>query len=94
VASVALDVSGRPLLVFSNPLGGRSAGGFALDLVPVFLQALADRAGITLHATVQAGENPHHAAEAVFKALGRALRAAVEMDPRVVGVPSTKGILE
>jgi imidazoleglycerol-phosphate dehydratase len=94
MASVALDVSGRPLLVFSNPLGGRSAGGFALDLVPVFLQALADRAGITLHATVQAGENPHHAAEAVFKALGRALRAAVEMDPRVVGVPSTKGILE
>ena len=45
MASVALDVSGRPLLVFSNPLGGRSAGGFALDLVPVFLQALADRGG-------------------------------------------------
>jgi imidazoleglycerol-phosphate dehydratase len=94
VASVALDLSGRPLLVFSNPLGCRSAGGFTLDLVPVFLQALADRAGITLHATVQSGENPHHAAEAVFKALGRALREAVEMDPRVMGVPSTKGILE
>jgi imidazoleglycerol-phosphate dehydratase len=94
MASVALDLSGRPLLVFSNPLGSRSAGGFSLDLVPVFLQALADRAGITLHATVHAGENPHHAAEAVFKALGRALREAVEMDPRVMGVPSTKGILE
>ncbi len=94
MASVALDLSGRPLLVFSNPLGNRSAGGFSLDLVPVFLQALADRAGTTLHATVHAGENPHHAAEAIFKALGRALREAVELDPRVTGVPSTKGILE
>ncbi|MGB6064241.1 MAG: imidazoleglycerol-phosphate dehydratase HisB [Desulfomonilaceae bacterium] len=94
LASVAIDLSGRPLLVFSNPLGGRSAGGFSLDLVPVFLQAMADRAGATLHATVHAADNPHHAAEAVFKALGRALRQAVELDPRVAGVPSTKGILE
>lgn len=94
LASVALDLSGRPLLVFSNPLSGTSAGEFALDLVPVFLQALADRAGITLHSTVHAGENPHHAAEAIFKALGRALREAVEMDSRVTGAPSTKGILE
>ncbi len=94
LASVAVDLSGRPLLVFSNPLGSRNAGEFSLDLVPVFLQAVADRAGTTLHATVQAGENPHHAAEAVFKALGRALREAVEMDPRVTGAPSTKGILE
>jgi imidazoleglycerol-phosphate dehydratase len=94
LASVALDLSGRPLLVFSNPLGDRSAGEFSLDLVPVFLQALADRGATTLHATVHAGENPHHAAEAIFKALGRALREAVEMDPRVTGAPSTKGILE
>ncbi len=94
LASVAIDLSGRPLLVFSNPLGGRSAGGFSLDLVPVFLQAMADRAGVTLHATVHAADNPHHAAEAIFKALGRALRQAVELDPRVAGVPSTKGILE
>ena len=94
LAHVALDLSGRPLLVFSNPLADRSAGDFALDLIPVFLQALADRAGITLHAAVKVAENPHHAAEAIFKALGRALREAVEMDPRVRGVPSTKGILE
>jgi imidazoleglycerol-phosphate dehydratase len=94
LASVCLDLSGRPLLVFSNPLSDRNAGKFALDLIPVFLQAFVDRAGVTLHATVQGAENPHHAAEAMFKALGRALRQAVEFDPRVKGVPSTKGILE
>jgi len=94
LASVILDLSGRPMLVFDNPLSDRSAGGFSLDLVPVFLQALADRAGITLHATVLSAQNPHHAAEAVCKALGRALREAVELDARVKGIPSTKGVLE
>jgi imidazoleglycerol-phosphate dehydratase len=94
LASVALDLSGRPLLVYANPLSHRSAGTFALDLVQVFLQALAERGRITLHATVHAAENPHHAAEGLFKALGRALREAVEEDPRVKGFPSTKGILE
>ena len=94
LASVALDLSGRPLLVYSNPLDDRRAGEFLLDLVPVFLQALADRAGITLHVSVPMGENPHHAAEAVFKALGRALREAVESDPRSTAIPSTKGVLE
>lgn len=94
LALVALDLSGRPLLVFSNPLSDRNAGEFALDLVPVFLQALADRAGITLHVSVITAHNPHHAAEAMFKALGRALRDAVEPDPRGTRVPSTKGVLE
>jgi imidazoleglycerol-phosphate dehydratase len=94
LASVTLDLSGRPFLVYTNPLCDRNAGTFALDLVPVFLQAMADRGGITLHACVRTAENPHHAAEAVFKALGRALREAVELDPRVTGVPSTKGVLE
>ncbi|MBI4963785.1 MAG: imidazoleglycerol-phosphate dehydratase HisB [Desulfomonile tiedjei] len=94
LASVTLDLSGRALLVFSNPLADRSAGDFAMDLVPVFLQALSDRAGITMHASVHTAENPHHAAEAIFKALGRALREAVEIDPKVKGIPSTKGILE
>jgi len=94
MASVTLDLSGRPFLVYSNPLGDRAAGEFTLDLVPVFLQALADRAGITLHVTVETAENPHHAAEATFKALGKALKEAVEIDPRIKGVPSTKGILE
>jgi imidazoleglycerol-phosphate dehydratase len=94
LASVALDLSGRSYLVYSNPLGSRNAGEFSLDLVPVFLQALADRAGITLHASVHAAENPHHAAEALFKALGKALREAVELDPRIKEIPSTKGVLE
>jgi imidazoleglycerol-phosphate dehydratase len=94
LASVALDLSGRPYLVYANPLADRFAGEFALDLVQVFLQALTDRAGITMHVSVQAVDNPHHAAEAIFKAVGRALREAVEMDARVQGVPSTKGILE
>jgi imidazoleglycerol-phosphate dehydratase len=94
LAMVTLDLSGRPMLVYRNPLGDRTVGTFSLDLVPVFLKAFVDRAGITLHATVVAADDPHHSAEAVFKALGRALRQAVEMDPRVQGVPSTKGILE
>jgi imidazoleglycerol-phosphate dehydratase len=91
LASAALDVSGRPYLVYTNPLADRAAGQFRLDEVSVFLQAFVDRAGITLHATVHTAENPHHAAEALFKALGRAIRVAVERDPMVIGVPSTKG---
>ncbi len=94
LATVALDLSGRAFLVYANPLDDRRAGEFLLDLIPVFLRALADRAGITLHASVQAAENPHHAAEAIFKALGRALGDAVERDPRVKDVPSTKGVLK
>jgi imidazoleglycerol-phosphate dehydratase len=94
LTSVSLDLSGRPYLGYSNPLFDRWVGEFALDLVPVFLQALADRAGITLHVTVHTAQNPHHSAEAVFKALGRALRQAVELDSRITGIPSTKGILE
>jgi imidazoleglycerol-phosphate dehydratase len=94
LASVALDISGRPYLAYHNHLDDRFAGEFALDLVPVFIQAFVDRAGITLHVTVHAADNPHHAAEAIFKALGRALRDAVETDPRVSGVPSTKGVLD
>ncbi|MEW6139238.1 MAG: imidazoleglycerol-phosphate dehydratase HisB [Thermodesulfobacteriota bacterium] len=94
LASVTLDLSGRAFLVYSNPLSDRWAGDFALDLVQVFLQAFADRSATTLHATVHTADNPHHAAEALFKALGRALRVATELDPRTGDVPSTKGILE
>jgi imidazoleglycerol-phosphate dehydratase len=94
LATVHLDLSGRPYLVYSNPLAAHSTGAFGLELVPVFLQSFADRAGMTLHAAVQCATDPHHAAEAVFKALGRALRQAVEKDPRCLDVPSTKGVLE
>ena len=94
LAQVALDLSGRPYVVYTNHLDHRRAGDFLLDLIPVFLKGLADKAGITIHTTVLAAENPHHAAEALFKALGRSLKEAVELDPRVEGIPSTKGVLE
>jgi imidazoleglycerol-phosphate dehydratase len=93
LAQVAVDLSGRPFLVYENPLGTQTTGRFNLSLVSVFLKAFSDRAAITLNVAVK-GEDPHHCAEAIFKALGRALRQAVGMDPGVRGVPSTKGILE
>jgi len=65
-----------------------------LDLVRVFFHALIDRAGMTCHATLIAGSNPHHAAEALFKGFARALRQALELDPRVDDIPSTKGSLD
>ncbi|MGD9817750.1 MAG: imidazoleglycerol-phosphate dehydratase HisB [Desulfomonilaceae bacterium] len=94
LAKVSLDLSGRSFLALSNPMEGKSAGNFSLDLVRVFCQALSDRSAMTLHATVDSAQNPHHAAEALFKALARALRQAIELDQRVLGVPSTKGVLE
>ncbi len=94
VATAAVDLSGRPFLVLNNPLDDRRAGDFLLDLIPVFLHAFTDRAGVTLHVSVENAKNPHHAAEAIFKSLGRALREALEPDPRSEGVPSTKGSLD
>jgi imidazoleglycerol-phosphate dehydratase len=94
LASVSLDISGRPYLVYSVALPRRSKiRNFDADLVQDFLQALASRAGLTLHVNVPYGRNTHHILEAIFKALGRALSEAVSMDPRVRGVPSTKGRL-
>lgn len=94
LVNVSLDVSGRPHLALVNPLEDRAAGDFPLDLVRVFLQAFSDRGGITAHATVITGTNPHHAAEALFKGFARALREAVAIDSRVKDVPSTKGSLD
>ena len=94
LVNVSMDISGRPHLTLSNPLEDRSAGDFPLDLVRVFFQALSDRAGITCHATVVAGSNPHHAAEAIFKGFARALRQALEFDSRIDEIPSTKGSLD
>lgn len=91
----ALDFSGRGLLVFEGAIPTPKVGTFDSELVPEFLRALAANAGLTLHVRVLAGQNSHHIIEATFKALGRALRAAVEVDPRRGGaVPSTKGMLE
>jgi imidazoleglycerol-phosphate dehydratase len=93
LASVHVDLSGRPHLVYHVPLRKRKIGDFDTELVKEFFQALVNSAGITLHAQVAYGNNGHHIVESLFKACGRALRQAVEKDEKVRGVPSTKGRL-
>lgn len=92
LARVVLDLSGRPFLALKAEWPQPRTGDFELCLVPEFLRAFATTAGITLHAEAT-GANSHHLAEALFKALGRALDAATQTDPRMSGVPSTKGRL-
>jgi imidazoleglycerol-phosphate dehydratase len=90
----ALDLSNRPYLAFDVIFAREKIGAFDTELVREFFQAFAQNAGITLHVQQLAGANAHHLAEACFKALARALRQAVETDPRTAGqVPSTKGAL-
>jgi imidazoleglycerol-phosphate dehydratase len=94
LAEAALDVSGRPYLAWSVAFQRPKIGTFDTELVEEFFRALAFNAGITLHVTLKAGTNAHHVAEACFKGLARALREAVEPDPRAGGaIPSTKGAL-
>ncbi|HUX15795.1 MAG TPA: imidazoleglycerol-phosphate dehydratase, partial [Phycisphaerae bacterium] len=93
LAQVALDLSGRPYLVYKVEFPGERVGEFETELVRDFLQAFVTHAKMTLHVTVAYGENDHHIAEAVFKALARALKTAIARDPRVSGTPSTKGVL-
>lgn len=90
----ALDLSARPYLICNLPFPAAKIGSFDTDLVREFFQALATHGGITLHIDLIHGFNSHHIAEAAFKALARALREAVEPDPRMAGqLPSTKGAL-
>ncbi len=90
----ALDISGRPYLVWKVEFTRPKVGGFDTELFREFFQALAQNGGITLHVWNHYGENNHHIAETCFKAVARALRAAIETDPRQPGaVPSTKGTL-
>ena len=90
----ALDLSARPYLVWSLPFPAQKIGNFDTELVREFFQALSTHGGITLHVDLVHGINAHHIAEAAFKAVARALRMAVEADPRMAGVlPSTKGAL-
>jgi imidazoleglycerol-phosphate dehydratase len=90
----ALDLSARPYLVWNMPFPTAQIGTFDTELVREFFQALATHGGITLHVDMIHGINSHHIAEAAFKAVARALRDAVEPDPRRAGViPSTKGSL-
>jgi imidazoleglycerol-phosphate dehydratase len=93
LASCAIDISGRGLLVFEAALPPGATGNFEHELAEEFFRALATNARITVHLRVQDGSNAHHMIEALFKALARALRAAVALDPSEDGVPSTKGTL-
>ncbi|ESW59449.1 MAG: imidazoleglycerol-phosphate dehydratase [Rhodobacter sp. CACIA14H1] len=90
----ALDLSARPFLVWNLPFPTQKIGTFDTELVREFFQALATHGGITLHVDLIHGINSHHIAEAAFKSVARALRMAVEPDPRMAGaLPSTKGAL-
>jgi imidazoleglycerol-phosphate dehydratase len=88
-----VDLSGRPGLEYHVPFARARIGDFDVDLVHEFFQGFVNHARVTLHVDNLKGANAHHQAETAFKAFGRALRAAVEPDPRVKDVPSTKGSL-
>ena len=97
LAQAVVDVSGRPYLVHSGEPAGQEyhliGGHFTGSLTRHVLESIAHHAAICLHVRVLAGRDPHHIVEAQFKALARALRLAVQRDPRVEGIPSTKGAL-
>jgi imidazoleglycerol-phosphate dehydratase len=93
LARVAVDLSGRSYLEFRAPSGVESIGGFSFQLVEEFLRGFAHNVLANVHAEVLYGRDAHHMAEAVFKALARALDAAMRHDPRVTGIPSTKEVL-
>ena len=91
---VALDLSGRSFLAFDAPVPGEQIGTYDPELTEEFFVALTRSGGITLHVRLLSGRNSHHIVEGVFKAVAKALRIAVELDPRAGGeVPSTKGVL-
>lgn len=97
LARAVVDVSGRPFLVHTGEPTGFEfhliGGHFTGSMVRHVFEAIANNAGLTVHVNLLAGRDPHHIAEAQFKAFARALRKAIEFDPRVSGVPSTKGAL-
>ena len=93
LASVVLDFSNRPFLVYHAKYSSKRVGNFDVELAQEFFRAFVNRSGTTLHVNVLYGENTHHIIEAVYKAFGRALNEAATVDPRISGVLSTKGIL-
>jgi len=94
LSRVVIDFSGRPELVWHVPFTRAMIGAFDVDLAHEFFQGFANHAQVTLHVDNLRGDNAHHQCETVFKAFGRALRMAVERDPRMAGaIPSTKGSL-
>ncbi len=90
---MAVDLSGRPYAVIDITWNSPLLGGIEADLIRHFLETFATHARMNLHARSLYGRNDHHQAEAIFKALGRALDAATRIDPRRPGIPSTKGML-
>ena len=94
LVEAAVDFSGRPYLVFQAALPPGDLGGFDAELAEEFFYAVAMQSRITLHIELRRGRNLHHCLEAMFKAFGRALRFALQRDPRIHDVPSTKGMLE
>lgn len=90
---VSVDVSNRPYLVYRAELPNARIGTFDASLTEDFLYAFAHNAGLDLHVDLRYGKSPHHVVEAIFKGLARALRVAVERDPRVKGLPTVKGAL-
>jgi imidazoleglycerol-phosphate dehydratase len=93
LASVALDLSGRPFMVYNVRLPKVKIGDFDVELAREFFQALTNNLGTNLHINVMYGDNVHHILEACFKATARALDAATRLDPRIEGVMSTKGTI-
>jgi imidazoleglycerol-phosphate dehydratase len=93
LAQVALDISGRPHLTYAVDLDPEALGNFDPLLAKDFFQGLVNEAELTMHVDLRRGAGVHHSLEAIFKAAGRALKAAVEIDPRVSGIPSTKGAI-
>ena len=94
LSRVVVDISGRPGLIWQVAFPRSHIGAFDVDLFHEFFQGFINHAHVTLHIDSLRGDNAHHVAETIFKAFGRALRAAVELDPRQLGVtPSTKGVL-
>jgi imidazoleglycerol-phosphate dehydratase len=93
LASISIDISGRPYLVYKVEFPKKSKiKNFDPDLIEDFFQSFVSNSTITLHVESRYGRNTHHIIESIFKALGRALRQAVSIDPKVKGIPSTKGV--
>ncbi len=93
LADIAIDISGRPALVFNVNFNTNRIGNFDASLVREFLEAFSANAGINLHVNVPYGSNAHHIVEAIFKGLAKALDRAIKIDERMEGVPSTKGTM-
>ncbi|HYH63514.1 MAG TPA: imidazoleglycerol-phosphate dehydratase HisB [Urbifossiella sp.] len=93
LATAAVDLSGRPFLVWKADVPTELLGTFSSQLAEEFWRAVSSAGLLTLHVVLHHGRNTHHVVETIFKACARALRAAVEPDPRAAGVPSTKGVL-